>query len=523
MKLVTSSEMMNLDNVAINKYSIPGIVLMENAGLQVVHKINRLFNSCLENKRIMIFCGKGNNGGDGIVIARHLINKGADVKTFLLCSPSEIKGDSATNLKILQSMGARIYPIINDKDLHRVDISMIYSDLIVDAIFGTGFKGEASGISASLIKLINQSKRQILSVDIPSGLEADTGKIYGECIKAAYTITFGLPKIGLYIEPGCRFSGEIEVVDISFPQKLLNHSSLNRELITLDWVKHRLMKRDFNTHKGTYGHVLVLGGSPGMTGAVYLAATGALKAGAGLVTAAVPRSLNPILEQKLTEVMTKPLPENDKGFLGRDSLEPILEIIKSIDSIIIGPGMGVSIEGETLLKELLPQIKIPILLDADGLNLLSRIVASDEAFLKKIQAQIIITPHPGEMARLCKMNIQDVQNDRLTSSEKFAKQWNVILVLKGSKTLISTPNGKTFLNITGNPGMATGGTGDVLAGIIGALLGQGFDTETSAAMGVFLHGYAADKAVKHIGEYSLTATDVIDYLSGVLMEIIEGE
>jgi len=523
LKLVTSNEMMNLDNIAINKYSIPGIVLMENAGLQVVHKIKQLFNYFLENKRIMIFCGKGNNGGDGMVIARHLINKGADVKVFLLSSPSEIKGDAATNLKILQSMGVRIYPIINEKDLHRVNIAMIYSDLIVDAIYGTGFKGEAKGISTSLIKLINESKKIVLSVDLPSGLEADTGEVCGECIKATHTITFGLPKIGLYLEPGCRFSGQIEVVDISLPQKLFNQNSLNRELITLDWVKSKLTKRESNTHKGNYGHVLVVGGSPGMTGAVYLAATGALKAGAGLVTAAIPRSLNSILEQKLTEVMTKPLPENDKGFLGRDSLEPILEMIKSVDTIVIGPGMSVSIEGETLLKELMPQIKIPIVLDADGLNLLSRIVASDKEFLKKIQAEIIFTPHPGEMARLCQINIQEIQKDRLTIGEKFAKEWGVILVLKGSKTLIASPKGKTFLNITGNPGMSTGGTGDVLAGIIGALLGQGFNMDTAAAMGVFLHGYAADKAVKQTGEYSLTAMDIIDYLPIVLMEISEGE
>lgn len=523
MKLVTSNEMMNMDNIATKKYLIPGIVLMENAGLQVMQKINQLFNNFVANKRIMVFCGKGNNGGDGMVIARHLINKGADVKVFLLSSPSEIKGDAATNLKILQSMGVRIYPIISEKDLQRVDISMIYSDLIVDAIYGTGFKGEAKEISANLIKLINESKKLIVSVDLPSGLEADTGKIYGECIKSNHTITFGLPKIGLYLEPGCRFCGEIEVVDISLPQKLFDQNSLNRELITLNWVRNRISKRDSDSHKGTYGHVLVVGGSPGMTGAVYLAATGALRTGAGLVTAAVPRSLNNILEQKLTEVMTKPLPENDKGFLGRDCIEPILEIIKSVDSIIIGPGMGVSVEGETLLKELIPQINIPIVLDADGLNLFSRIVSSDKEFLKKIRANMIFTPHPGEMARLCQLTIQDVQKDRLTIGEKFAKQWGVTVVLKGSKTIISSPKGKTYLNITGNPGMASGGTGDVLGGIIGALLGQGFNPEISAAIGVFLHGYAADKAVKQTGEFSLTAMDIINFLPVALLEVTEGE
>ena len=523
MKLVTSTEMRNIDSTAINKYFIPGIVLMENAGLAVVNKIAQIFGNELGRKRIAVFCGKGNNGGDGMVIARHLINKGVEVKVYLLSSPAEIKGDAAANLTILQSMGAKIYLIINDKDLHRVEISMMYADLIVDAIFGTGFKGEPRGVAARLIKLINDSKRLTLSVDVPSGLEADTGKVHGECINANFTITFGLAKVGLFMEPGCRYCGKIEIADISLPSQLLKSYALNRELITIEWVKSKLYKRDHNTHKGTYGHVLVLGGSPGMTGAVYLTATGALRAGAGLVTAAVPRSLNPILEQKFTEVMTRPLPESEKGLLGRDSLEPILDMAEKVDTIVIGPGMGSSAEGETLLKELLPRLKIPVILDADGLNLFNKIIMGSREFLKQIQTNMIFTPHPGEMARLCKIDSQEVQKDRLPIAEGHAKQWGVTLVLKGSKTIIASPKGRTYLNITGNPGMATGGTGDVLAGIIGALLAQRLDIEAAAAVGVFLHGYAGDRAAEQLGEYSLTAMDIIDYLPCVLREIIEGE
>ena len=523
MKLVTSTEMINIDSTAISKYAIPGIVLMENAGLAVVKKIAQIFGHDLGRKRIMIFCGKGNNGGDGMVIARHLINKGVEVKVYLLCSPAEIKGDAAANLTILQSMGAKIYPIINDKDLHRVEISMMYADLIVDAIFGTGLKGEPRGIAAKLIKLINESRRLTLSADVPSGLEADTGKVHGECINANHTITFGLAKIGIFIEPGCRYSGEIEVADISLPRQLLNSHTLNRELITKEWVKSKLSKRDHNTHKGTYGHVLVLGGSPGMTGAVYLAATGALRAGAGLVTAAVPRSLNPILEQKLTEVMTRPLPESEKGLLGRDSLEPILDVAEKADTIVIGPGMGVSAEGETLIKELLPQLKIPVILDADGLNLFNKIIRDKKEFFKQVQTGMIFTPHPGEMARLCKLDSQEVQKDRLSIAEGYAKEWGVTLVLKGSKTIIASPRGRTYLNINGNPGMATGGSGDVLAGIIGALLAQKLDIEAAASVGVYLHGYAGDRAAEQLGEYSLTAMDIIDYLPCVLRELTEGE
>lgn len=523
MKLVTSTEMRNIDNTAINKYFIPGIVLMENAGLAVVHKIAEIFENNLAGKRIMVFCGKGNNGGDGMVIARHLINKGVEVKVYLLSSPAEIKGDAAVNLTILQSMGAKIYPIINDKDLHRVEISMMYADLIVDAIFGTGFKGEPKGLIAKIIKLINDSKKLILSVDVPSGLDVDTGKVSGDCINADLTITFGLAKIGLFMEPGCRYCGKVEIADISLPLQLLNSNTISRQLITSQWVKSKLYKRDCDTHKGTYGHVLVLGGSPGMTGAVYLAAAGALRTGAGLVTAAVPRSLNPILEQKLTEAMTRPLPESEKGLLGRDSLEPILDMAEKADTIVIGPGMGISAEGETLLKELLPQLKIPVILDADGLNLFSKITMGSKEFLKQIKTNMIFTPHPGEMARLCRTDSHEIQKDRLVIAENYAKHWGVTLVLKGSKTIVASPKGKTYLNINGNPGMATGGTGDVLAGIIGALLGQKLDMETAAAVGVFLHGYAGDKAAEKLGEYSLTAMDIIDCLPYVLKEIIEGE
>ncbi len=517
-KIVTAREMQSIDEKAINNFNIPGIVLMENAGLGVVKKIKEIFSSQIEGKRVMIFCGKGNNGGDGMVVARHLMNNGLDVKLFLTCSPSEIKGDAATNLKTLQSMGAKIYPVINKKDLHRADISMLYTDLVIDAIYGTGFKGKAQGVTAELIKIINQNNRPIISVDLPSGLEADTGKVYGECIKADYTITFGLPKIGLFLEPGCRFSGNIEVVDISIPAKLLKDNFLKRELITEQWAKQNIKKRDREAHKGTFGHVLILGGSPGMTGAVCLTALGALRTGAGIVTVAVPRSLNAIVEQKLTETITKPLPESDNGFLGRDSLESILESVQKADVIAIGPGMGVSVESETLLKELLPQLKIPVVLDADGLNLLSNIIKNDKDFIKKLPKDIILTPHPGEMSRLADMSISDIQENRLKVAEKFSKDWNCNLVLKGAKTIISSPSNRTYLNITGNPGMATGGSGDVLTGIISSFVGQGYNCLTSSAMGVFIHGFAADIAAGVKGEYSLTAGDIVEYLPRVLMD-----
>jgi len=519
LRIVTSEEMRKLDSSAIKNYGIPGIVLMENAGLQVLNKITSILQGQIAGKRIAVICGKGNNGGDGMVAARHLMNMGADVKLFLLARPDEIKGDAGVNLIILQRMNAKIYLLLNEKDLHRLEISLIYSHLVIDAIYGTGFKGNTNDMVSKLISMVNDNKRTVISVDLPSGMEADTGKVFRECIKANYTVTFGLPKLGMFLEPACRFVGELTIADISLPRKLVEDATLPRQLITGDWVRSKIIKREPEAHKGDFGHVLLLGGSPGMTGALCLAALGAIRTGAGLVTAGVPRSLNPILEQKLTEVMTKPLPESDKGYIGRDALETILEMAVKADVVAIGPGMGVSPEGEVLLTELLPRLNKPVVIDADGLNLLSKIVAADKKFAAKLPKDTVLTPHPGEMARLLQVSTEEVQKERIKIAENFAASWGITLVLKGAKTIVACPDGRTYLNTTGNPGMATGGTGDVLTGMIAGLMGQKYDCRTAAALGVFLHGLAADKAVCITGEYSLTAGDIIDYLPASILEI----
>jgi hydroxyethylthiazole kinase-like uncharacterized protein yjeF len=462
-------------------------------------KAQRKLLGSVTNKKVLVFSGKGNNGGDGFVVARHMINQGADVKVFLLSHPKDIKGDAGINLRVLQAMGAKIYPIVDDKDLHRVDISLFYAHVVIDAIYGTGFKGAIKGITSKLVKMINDSKRPVISVDLPSGLEADTGGISGDCINANATVTFGLPKMGLFLEPGHRFAGEIEVADISIPQGLLNSGRLKRRLITSEWVQQILPRRDCDAHKGDFGHILLLGGSPGMSGAIYLAAMGALKSGAGLVTAAVPLSLHAILEQKLTEAMTRPLPENADGLMGYDAIEPIIRMCDKVDVVAIGPGMGVSKEGENLLKELLLRIKQPVVLDADGLNSLSAILENDQDFLKKVPSGLVLTPHPGEMSRLTQLSVAEVQQDRLGVAERFAKQWGVTIVLKGSRTIVATPDSQSFINITGNPGMATGGMGDVLTGMIAGFAGQGVSLQHASAMAPFIHGCAADAAAKNIG------------------------
>ncbi len=520
MKLTTVAEMQNIDYKAIKNYGIPGIVLMENAALNVVKKAKQILIS-VEGKKILVFCGVGNNGGDGFAVARHLINQGADVKVFLLGSDVDVKADAAINLKILQLMGVKIHQILDEKDLYRIDISLSYTQLVIDAIYGTGFKGVNSGIIAQLIRLINKNNRLVLSIDLPSGMDPDTGEVREECIKATHTVTLGLAKLGLFLEPACRFVGALEVVDISLPKVLLNDASIKRQLITTEWAKSKFLKRDANAHKGTFGHVLIIGGSPGMTGAVCLAAMGALRAGSGLVTIAMPNSLNSIVEQKLTEVMTKPLPENSRGFLGFDAIEPILEISQKMDIIAIGPGMGISEEGEAFLSELLKRIKKPIVLDADGLKLLGKIIDKTPDFIASLSSEIILTPHPGEMAALISIKTEEIQKNRLKIAEAYAKKWGVNIVLKGSKTIVASANGRTYLNVTGNVGMSTGGTGDILTGIIASFMGQGMNIHTAAALGVFVHGLAGDKAVEEMGKYSLIAGDILDYLPRVLLELTD--
>ncbi|NPV26098.1 MAG: NAD(P)H-hydrate dehydratase [Firmicutes bacterium] len=513
MKVANSAEMRQLDQLASSQYRIPSLVLMENAGLRVVEVVNQLLGF-VAGKKVVVLAGKGNNGGDGFVVARHLINHGADIKVFLLAQPEEISGDARINLDILGQMGARLYPVLSDKDLNVVKIALVYADLVVDAMYGTGFKGAVTAQQAKLIRLVNQSGKPIVAVDIPSGIEADTGKVHGECIRATRTVTFCLPKIGLLIEPGASYVGELTVADISIPQQLVNAQKIHRYLITRDWCASQLPRRSVEGHKGSYGHVLIIGGAEGMTGAITLASEAALRAGAGLVTAAIPASLNPILEVKLTEVMTKPLPETPLKTISLEALPVIEEFLPRASVVAIGPGMSRHPDLFPLIRTLLPKLQVPLIIDADGLNAL----ADDPTVLKDSPVPIVLTPHPGEMARLLKTTVDKVQDNRLAVVEQAAQDWQATVVLKGAKTLVASPRGECFINLTGNPGMATGGTGDVLTGIIAGLIAQGINPTSAAALGVYLHGAAGDLAAQTRGQRGLVAGDLITELPAVLKQ-----
>ena len=515
MKLVSAKIMRELDRSAIEDFKIPGGILMENAGAGCARLIGEHFADEID-QGVMIICGTGNNGGDGFVIARHLWNSGCDVDVIILGSAKEIKGDAKINYEIAKAMDLPIFEVNDDDDFDEAFFNETYG-LIVDAIFGTGLDREVTGIHADVIEIINGSDSSVFAVDIPSGLNSDTGLEMGTAIYADMTATFGLSKIGQWLYPGRIFCGSLKIVDISIPPLAIEKADINYQLVDRQTLIHMFLPRNPNAHKGNFGHALIIGGSQGLTGAAAMAGDSALRTGAGLVTIGAPTGLNEILEIKLNEVMTKPFGRPDSLFLGADSAKEILEAAKDKDVVAIGPGLGKNDETKKLIYEILPQLDVPVVIDADGLNL----IADDLTILKKIKKDVILTPHPGEMSRMTGKPVNEILNDIIGTACIFAKEHSVYLVLKGGCTVTASPHGEIFLNPTGNPGMATGGAGDVLTGIIAGLLSQGWSALESAVAGVYLHGAAGDFALCNYGQRALTAGDIIESLPEVIGEIEE--
>jgi hydroxyethylthiazole kinase-like uncharacterized protein yjeF len=513
MKVATSRQMQALDRKTIEEVGIPGMVLMENAGRGAAEAFLRFFPDA-HRKKIVIVCGKGNNGGDGFVVARYLRNWNHSVKVLLLGHPETLQGDARTNFEIFSRMKGEILLCPGREAFEKVQSTLEEADLLVDAIFGTGLHSEVSGFYRELIDHLNSLGKPILAIDIPSGLDANTGRPLGTAVRASLTVTFGLPKVGHLIPPGSEYTGTLKVVDIGIPPFIVDQEAISTHLIEEREIREGLtLPRPPNSHKGDYGHVLVLAGSVGKTGAAAMACQAALRMGAGLVTLGIPESLNPIMEVKLTEVMTEPLPETSQKTLSLRALNPILRLCDKKSAVIIGPGIGTAKETQSLVMKLLRTLDLPVILDADGLTAL----ASHEGPFPTPKQPMVLTPHPGEMARLCRISTAEVQSDRLGVARQYAQSKGVFLVLKGYRTLIATPTGEVFINPTGNPGMASGGTGDVLTGMIGGLMGQRFDILRSVLAAVFLHGLAGDRVVQEKGEKSLLAMDLVEKIPDVLL------
>jgi ADP-dependent NAD(P)H-hydrate dehydratase / NAD(P)H-hydrate epimerase len=516
MKVLTAAEMREVDRLTTERYGIPSLTLMENAGRSVAEFIRDGFPH-LERRRIVILCGKGNNGGDGFVAARHLRDMGATVSAYLFASPGEIHGDAATNLKRWQESGGELTPILGAGEWQINNKALDSASIVVDALLGTGIHGRVEGLLAEVIADGNQrlSAQTVVAIDIPSGLPSDTGEVPEVVVRADFTVTFTAPKRGMVLGDASRVVGELVVRDIGSPPDLIDEIGAGN----LRWSEPRefcakfAARRTPEGHKGDYGHALVVAGSVGKTGAAVLASWAALRVGAGLVTVATPEPALPIIAAHTPEVMTAPLAAARAGTISARTLDGgyFDSLLEGKRAIGIGPGLTTNNETVEFVHKVVAQRAVPTILDADGLNAF----AGRAAELKNPNGLLGLTPHPGEMARLLGSSIKDVQANRVEIALKAAADWNVVVVLKGHQTVTASPAGEAFINSTGNPGMGTGGTGDVLTGMLSGLVaqfGRGLNYSGFAqllAYGVYLHGLAGDIAYADHGEAPLMASDLI--------------
>lgn len=494
--------MKEIDRRAIAEAGIPGIVLMENAAVRTVDAIAADYQA-LSERQCIVLCGKGNNGGDGFAIARHLYLLGARVQIAFFHDFEALAGDAKTNYEIVKNLNI---PMI--REMSQFKSALCRCDFMVDALYGIGFHGALRPMEQDIVTLVNRSERRVYAVDIPSGVNADIGAVEGEPLKADKTITFTAYKPAHFLFPAADLCGEVSVQNIGAPPMLVEQEGVKWETIEHEMVKGSLPARRKNSHKGDYGKVFVVAGSSGMSGAAYLAATAAAKSGAGLVTVGTPESINGILEEKTTEVMTLPLPDRN-GALDSVAAEEIIRRANAADCLLFGPGLSRSTHIGQILERLLTECTVPLIIDADGIYAL----ANRKELLKNRKYPTIITPHSAEMARLIDASVQDVEADRMGIASSFADTYGATVILKGAHTLVATPEGKGYVNyLTGNPGMATGGSGDVLAGAISALAAAGLAPESAAVCAVYLHGMAGDMAAGGKGMTGMMAGDILEYL-----------
>lgn len=507
--------MQQFDRAAISGLGIPGLALMENAGRAFVDILAERVGE-VRGRSVAVVCGKGNNGGDGFVIARHLANRGASVDVFLL-SPS-LSGDAAANLAPLRKMsrlknsGIRLIPAARLSPPWKLS-----HDIIVDAIFGTGFKGEPKGVYRRAMEAINASGSMVAAVDIPSGVNGTTGGASAVALRANLTVTMGLAKPGHFTGEGKECSGEVVVADISIPPSLFKVPQRPVYRVLAEDVRQKLPRRPLSAHKYSVGKVLVIGGSREFTGAPSMTSLAALRSGAGAVVLGVPSSIHPVMARKLTEVILQALPESAEGTIGSAAFDDIMSRMKWADVVAIGPGLSRSRETDRLVVDLLASINKPVVLDADALTAL----VGETSVLKKRKFPTVLTPHAGELSRLSGWSSARIESDRVTAARESARLFRSVVVLKGSGSVISGPGGACFINSTGNPGMATIGSGDVLTGLIAGLMAQRMEAEQAAWAGVFVHGLAGDMVAEKSGMRSLLAMDILNALPNAL-KAVEG-
>ncbi len=518
MQLIASAvEMRGCDEEAIQRYGIPGIILMENAARGTADAMHAHITS-LSQKHILIICGKGNNGGDGFALARHLFERGCTVTVGTLSPINQLKGDARVNADIIKKISrsdssGKITLVTSITRQKLEDLPPV--DVVVDAILGTGFKGKLKPKVASIVAWMNNLPATRVAIDIPSGVDADSGNAEGITVQADITCTMGLLKTGLLFSPGRDAAGKIICVDIQIPPEVFRLANIKTYIVDEHDVRNAFPARALDAHKYQLGKVFVLAGSTGLTGAAALTSTSALRSGAGAVVLGIPETFNLMMEKKLTEVMTLPLADDGSGVLHGSAWDQIKEQSKWADVIAAGPGLSRSDDVKEIVVRLIREVEKPVVLDADALNVLS----GSDSLLSKRKAPVIITPHTGEFSRLSGISNEAIKNERISVAQRYARMRKITLVLKGGPSIVASKDGNLYINQTGNPGMATAGAGDVLTGIIAGLWAQGMTEDAAAYCGAYIHGAAGDAAALKYGYQAMTAGDIQEELLKVFKGI----
>jgi hydroxyethylthiazole kinase-like uncharacterized protein yjeF len=515
LRVLLPSEMRAIDQHATGQLGVPGVALMENAGAAVADQVRQVAES-RHATLVAVLCGPGNNGGDGFVAARRLAAYGMSVLVYAFCPQSAVAGDALTHLQWLLNSGVSVHFV--DSVDQQVASGVERADVVVDALLGTGLRGVVSGLLADAIALINRTRAPVVSVDIPSGVDGATGQVSAVAVCADITVTFAYPKVGQLLYPGRGLCGKLVIADIGIPRDAVAQASgvhSQTHLIQAAAVREVLPKRTQPSHKGTYGRLVVVAGSVGMPGAASLACAGALRSGVGTVVAVVPRSIQPILHEHNVEVMSVAVDESEAGGLCLGSFGRAAEQLSQASAFVLGPGIGRDTATAQVAVRLLDAVQCRGVVDADGLVALARQHVSPSA----IKAELVLTPHPGEMAAMTGVSIDAIVGDPISVCTEYAVQWKQTVVLKGATTVVGLPDGSVYLSTQGNAGLATGGTGDVLAGVIGGLLAQGASARDAAIAGVFVHGLAGELASQALGMAGMLARDVAAQVPFALQQI----
>ena len=517
MRAVTGKQMRKIEDSAMENIGIPTLLLMENAAIRLAEHCFAYLNAQSTKQRtarikpkVIIIAGVGGNGGDGLALARHLFLNDVDVNIVVVGDISGIKGDSYVNLNIVRNMGLTIHSIPSSKEMTKDIPYMIESsELVVDALFGAGLNRQIGGIYKSIVDDINNYSSYVISVDVPSGICADTGQVLGSAVNADLTVTFGFPKIGIMLYPGATYAGEIDIADISLPHLSANNPETS--IYTDKEVTAIIPTRHPRSNKGSFGRVFAFVGSSGMPGAAVLSATAAYKTGAGYVYTCVIPSVAQVLQNNLKEAVTYIVPEYD-GYYCRESFDAIANELDNSDVIMMGPGIGHKPHVSEFVFRLIETAESCLVIDADGLNA----VSEDVNILKRLKAPCIITPHPGEMSRLTGLSISNILNNTIQIASDFSREFGVVTLLKDARTVVADPSGQNYINISGSSALAKAGSGDILTGIIASFVSQGLDPFTAAKLGAYVHGKAGESAGKELSNHGVLASDLLDHIPKVL-------